>query len=140
MKVEKMTATSTNNSTLNTSAEAIPFPDLAKVGELNGNMLTETAKFNAQIGAVFQNLGKEWSEFIGMRLHEDMQLVQTIHGCRSLPDLQQAYAQFWQNAFTQYGEETQRILRITQGAVEETAHAARERVEDMSSAAKARAA
>lgn len=121
-----MTATSTSDGTFNTSAETIPFPDLAKVSELNRNILTQSAKFNAQISMTLQNLGKEWSEFVGMRLREDMQLVRTVQECKSLPDLQQAYTQFWQNAFTQYGEEAQKVFRITQGAVEEAAHAAQE--------------
>jgi hypothetical protein len=53
-------------------------------------------------------------------------LFRTIHDCRSLQDLQQAYAQFWQTAFSQYGEEAQRMLRLTQGTVEEVARTARE--------------
>ena len=68
-----------------------------------------------------QNFGKEWSEFVGMRLREDVQFFRTIHDCRSLQDLQHAYAQFWQTAFTQYGEEAQRLMRMTQGTVEDTA-------------------
>src|ERR1700750_1179071 len=113
-----MTATSEN-----ASAETIS-SGFAKARELNENMLSQSAKFNTQVSTTLRNFTQEWSEFVGMRLHEDMQLIQTIQGCRSLPELQQAYTQFWQNAITQYGEETQRMLRITQGAVDDAAHAA----------------
>jgi hypothetical protein len=121
-----MAPTSTSDNVFNKAAETIPFPDIARVSEINGTMLNETAKFNAQVGTAMQNIGKEWSEFVSMRLREDVQLFRTIHDCRSLQDLQQAYAQFWQTAFTQYGEEAQRLLRLTQGTVENVTRAAKE--------------
>lgn len=132
-----MTTPSANENVFNKPAETLPFPDLARMSELNGTMFTETAKFNAHVSTTLQNLGKEWSEFVGARLREDVQLVRTIHDCRSLQDLQQAYAQFWQTAFTQYGDEAQRIMRITQGAVDDATHTARELRETMTAADKA---
>lgn len=122
----EMTNPSTSDNPLNKAAETLAFPDLARVSEVNGTMLNETAKFNAQVSTAMRNLGKEWSEFVGTRLREDFQLFRTIHDCRSLQDLQQAYAQFWQTAFTQYGEEAQRLMRITQGVADDAAHTARE--------------
>ncbi len=73
-----------------------------------------------------QNFFQEWFEFVDMRMRQHMHLAQSIQGCRSLPDLQQAYTQFWQNTLTQYGEETRRMLLITQGAVDEASHVAQE--------------
>ena len=93
---------------------------------MNGTMLNEIAKFNAQVSTNMQAVGKEWSEFVGMRLREDAQFFRSIHDCRSLQDLQQVYAQFWQTAFTQYGEEAQRMLKLTQGTVEDVSRTARE--------------
>lgn len=121
-----MAPTSTSDNVFNKAAETIPFPDLARVSEINGTMLNETAKFNAQVGTALHSIGKEWSEFVGMRLREDVQLFRTIQDCRSLQDLQQAYAQFWQTAFAQYGEEAQRMLRLTQGTVEDVTRAAQD--------------
>ncbi len=121
-----MTPTSSSDNVFKKAAETIPSPDPARVSEINGTMLNEAAKFNAQLGTAMQNLGKEWSEFVGARLREDVQLFRTIHDCRSLQDLQQTYAQFWQTAFTQYGEEAQRMLRLTQGAAEDVARTARD--------------
>ena len=132
-----MTGSSTSDNVFNKAAETIPFPDLARVSEMNGTMLNETAKFNAKVSTAMQNLGKEWSEFVGQRLREDVQLFRTIHDCHSLQDLQQAYAQFWQTAFTQYGEETQRILRLTQGATEDVVRATRDAGETMTNTNKA---
>lgn len=121
-----MTTPSNNDNVFNKVAETIPFPDLARVSEMNGTMLSEIAKFNAQVSTNMQTVGKEWSEFVGMRLREDAQFFRSVHDCRSLQDLQQAYAQFWQTAFTQYGEEAQRMMKLTQGTVEDVSRTARE--------------
>lgn len=121
-----MATSSNNDNAFNKVAETIPFPDLARVSEMNGTMLNEIAKFNAQVSTNMQTVGKEWSEFVGMRLREDAQLFRSIHDCRSLQDLQQVYAQFWQTAFTQYGEEAQRMMKLTQGTVEDVTRNARE--------------
>ena len=106
-----------------------PFFDAAGLIEMSRNMLTETAKLNSKWSTILQALGTEWTGFIGARLHEDSQLLQTLRECRELPDMQRAYVQFLEKASSQYGEETQRLMRITQGAVEEAAHIAQERID-----------
>jgi hypothetical protein len=111
--------------TSGTSAEMIP-SGCANAGELNEEVVAESTKLNAQGKMILQNILQEWFEFSGMRMRQHVHLSQTVQGCRSLPDLQQAYSQFWQNAFTQYGEETRRMLLITQGAVDDVSHTALE--------------
>jgi inorganic triphosphatase YgiF len=103
------------------------FPDSVPFFDYAGLM-----KQNSKLSTVLQalgTLGKEWTEFVGARLHEDSQLLQTLRECRELPSMQRAYVQFWEKALSQYGEETQRLMRITQGAMEEAAHIAQERSE-----------
>jgi hypothetical protein len=109
--------------------DSVPFFDFAGLIEMSRNTMAETVKQNSKTSTTLQALGKEWSEFVGARLHEDSQLLQTLRECRDLPSMQGAYVQFWQKAFSQYGEETQRLMRITQGAMEEAAHIAKERIE-----------
>ena len=109
---------------------SLPFFDFAAFIEMNRNTLTETAKLNSKLSTTLQALGKEWTEFVGARLHEDTQLLQTLSECRTLPNMQRAYVQFWEKAFSQYGEETQRLMRITQGAMEEAAYIAKEGIEE----------
>jgi hypothetical protein len=81
------------------------------------------------LSTTLQALSKEWTEFVGARLHEDSQLLQTLRECKGLPSMQRAYVQFWEKALSQYEEETQRLLRITKGAMEEAAHIAQEPIE-----------
>jgi hypothetical protein len=100
------------------------FPGSMPLFDLAGLM-----KQNSKLGTTLQALGKEWTEFVGARLHEDAQLLQTLHECRELPSMQRAYVQFWEKALSQYSEETQRLMRITQGAMEDDAHIVQEHTE-----------
>jgi hypothetical protein len=109
--------------------DSVPFFDFAGLIEMSRNTLTETAKLNSKLSTTLQAVGKEWTEFVGARLHEDSQLLQTLRECRELPSMQRAYVQFWEKALSQYGEETQRLMRITQGAMEDAAHIAQEHIE-----------
>jgi hypothetical protein len=109
--------------------DSVPFFDFAGLIEMSRNTVTETAKLNSKLSTTLQALGKEWTEFVGARLHEDTQLLQTLRECRELPSMQRAYVQFWEKALSQYGEETQRLMRITHGAMEEAAPIAQERIE-----------
>jgi hypothetical protein len=122
-----MTGTTTNDNRANGNrapANVGSQFDFSRLNEMNGTMLSEGAKLNARLGETMQTMGKEWAEFIGTRLGENNRLFQTLHACKSVPDMQQAYARFWLDAFTQYGEEAQRLMRISQGAVEKTARTA----------------
>jgi Phasin protein len=85
---------------------------------------------NSKLSTTLQALGKEWTEFVQARLREDTQLLQTLGECREFPSMQRVYMQFWEKALSQYEEETQRLMRITQGAVEDATHSAQGAVED----------
>src|SRR6201995_6207795 len=84
---------------------------------------------NSKLSTTLQAVGKEWTEFVKARLREDTQLLKTLAECREFPSMQRAYMQFWEKALSQYEEETQRLMRITQGAVENATHIAQERIE-----------
>jgi hypothetical protein len=86
----------------------------------------ELVQQNSKLSTTLQALGKEWTEFVQARLREDSQLLQTLGQCRGLPSMQRSYMQFWEKALSQYEEETQRLMRITQGAVEDATHTAQE--------------
>lgn len=124
-----MTSPSSHENSSYKPAVSLPFFDFARVSEMNEHMLSETAKINAKLSSTMQNIGKEWSEFVGARLHEDQQLLDTLRHCKTLPEVQHAYAKFWQDAFTQYGEEARRMMKISQGVVEETARVVQEQAD-----------
>ena len=105
--------------------DSMPLFDFSGLIEMSRNALTETAKQNSKLSTTLQTLGNEWTEFVRARLHEESQLLQTLRECRELPSMQRAYMQFWEKALSQYGEETQRLMRITQGAMQEATQCAR---------------
>ena len=86
----------------------------------------ELMQRNSKLSTTLQAVGKEWSGFVQARLREDTQLLKTLSECREFPSMQRAYIQFWEKALSQYEEETQRLMRIAQGAVEDAAQTARE--------------
>jgi Phasin protein len=86
----------------------------------------EFVQQNSKLSTTLQALGKEWTEFVQARLREDSQLLRTLGECREVPSMQRAYMQFWEKALSQYEEETQRLMRITRGAVEDATHTAKE--------------
>jgi len=128
-KVGKMANQPTRDIHSGKLPDSVPFFDFAGLIEMSRNTLTETARQNSKLSTTLQALSNEWTEFVGARLHEDSQLLQTLRECRALPSMQRAYAQFWEKALSQYEEETQRLMRITQGAMEEAAHIAQQRIE-----------
>jgi hypothetical protein len=81
---------------------------------------------NSKLSTTLQAVGREWSGFVQARLQEDTQLLKTLAECRELPSMQRAYVHFWEKALSQYEEETQRLIRIAQGAVEDATQTARE--------------
>ncbi len=99
--------------TLDGSAEpvsqdtTIAASEIIPSGRSSAGEMMERTKLTSQA-----NFVDEWFEFVGRRTRQHMHLIKTIQCCRSLPDLQQAYSEFWQNAFTQYAEEPRRMLRI----------------------------
>jgi Phasin protein len=111
-----------NQQTTDSGRFSVPFFDFA-------GFLTKTAKQNSRLGPTMQALGKEWTDFVEARLREDSQFFQTLVECKGLPDMQRAYVQFWGKALSQYEEETQRLVRIAQGAMEESAQVAQESIE-----------
>jgi len=118
-----MATPSTHESSPYKAALSLPFFDFARVSEMNGNMLSDTAKINATLSATMQTYCKEWTEFVALRVHENRQLLETLRDCKTLPEIQHACIHFWQDAFSQYSEETSRMMKISQGVVEETGRA-----------------
>lgn len=87
---------------------------------MNNNAQVESPKLNAQGSLFLQYLVHEWLEFVAKRTRQHMHIIKNIQSCRSVPDLQQAYGEFWQSAFTQYAEAPRRMMLVTQGGVDET--------------------
>jgi hypothetical protein len=114
--------------------------NVKRLGEINESLVSEAAKLNARFSSTLQTLGKEWSGFFETRVQEHVQLLEALRDSKSLPEVQQAYARFWQNTFAVYGEQAQRVMRITQGAADDASQTVRESVERTTAGGRAHAA
>jgi len=103
--------------------------NIKRLGEINESFASEAAKLNAKFSTTLQTMGKEWTGFFESRVQEHVHLLEALRDSKSLPEIQQAYARFWQNTFTVYGEQAQRMMRITQGTADDAAQIVRESVE-----------
>jgi hypothetical protein len=52
------------------------------MSELNGKMVSSDT----------MNLCKEWTEFLAVRVYANQQLLDTLRQCKTLPEVQNAYA------------------------------------------------
>jgi hypothetical protein len=87
-------------------------PLFAVVTDINGKWLESVAR-----------LQKDWAAFVHRRVKEDIAASQQLMSCQSLADMQQVYSQYFQTAFEQYREQSERAVQrgksmaeaITQG-------------------------
>jgi hypothetical protein len=55
--------------------------------------------------AGFGTIAREWHEFVGRRLKEDVALVQSLARCSTPDQVLSAYGDFWRKAGEDYGKE-----------------------------------
>src|SRR5262245_6681070 len=94
-------------------------PLFAVVTDINGRLLESAARVQ-----------KDWAEFVHLRVKEDIAVSQRLMNCQSLADMQQVYSQYFQTAFEQYREQSERAVQrstsMTDAVVESMAPRARE--------------
>jgi hypothetical protein len=71
----------------------------AVVTDINGKLLESVVR--AQ---------KDWVEFVHRRVKEDIAASQQLVKCQSLADMRQIYSEYFQTAFQQYREESERAV------------------------------
>jgi hypothetical protein len=92
-------------------------PLLAVVTDVNAKLLESVA--SAQ---------KDWAEFVHRRIKEDVAASQQLMNCQSLADMQEIYSQYWQTAFEQYREQSERVVQKGRAMTEELAQTMESRV------------
>ena len=91
-----------------TAANSFPWPMPPGVGnplfavvtDINGKLLESVARVQ-----------KDWAEFVHRRVKEDIAASQQLLNCQSLADMQQIYSQYFQTAFEQYREQSERAVQ-----------------------------
>lgn len=85
------------------------------VAELAKPGMAALTSFN---GAFLQNAAacqKEWLRFLDVRIKENMAMPAKLSNCRSLPEIQSVYTDYWSRAFQQYQNEMQVLTSTVLG-------------------------
>lgn len=90
--------------------------DAQTVLEVTAPAAAAVKAFNTTLNQTVQACQKECAGFWQLRMRENLELTTRLMGCRSLPEVQQAYAGYWQRAAQQYGREYTQMFHIMHDA------------------------
>ena len=116
------TDTDASNWMMPSSVEAmmqIQRPTLSAVAQVNTALYESIAAAN-----------REWTSFVNKRLKEDLAVPQQLAECRTPQDFYRVYAQFFQNACSQYQSGLEQMTKFSQSMTENALHALQSRPEE----------
>ena len=93
-------------------------PTFAVMAEVNTRLYDSIAAAN-----------REWASFVNRRLKEDLAVPQQLAECRTLQDLYRVYAQFFQNACSQYQSGLEQMTKLSQSIAENALQTIQSRTE-----------
>jgi Phasin protein len=88
--------------------------------EMQRPALTAMADVNSRLFEGIAAVNKEWASFVNRRLKEDLAVPQQLAQCKTIQDMYQVYAQFFQNACSQYQSGLEQMAKLSQSLVEST--------------------
>ena len=68
--------------------------------------------FNTTLNETVTACQSEATNFLQRRFHENLQLTSRLMSCRSIPEVQGAYTDYWQRTAEQYGDEYRQFFAI----------------------------
>jgi hypothetical protein len=86
--------------------------------EMQRPSLTAMAEVNTRLYESISAVNKEWVSFVNRRLKEDLAVPQQLAECKSISDLFRVYAQFFQNACTQYQAGFEQMTKLSSAIAE----------------------
>ena len=87
---------------------------------------------NADALGGFTTLAREWEDFVGRRLKEDVALVQRITRSSTPDQVLSAYAEFWRRAGEDYGREITTMTELMTDMTSKMAVAAKSATDEVS--------
>jgi hypothetical protein len=82
--------------------------------------LSAMAEVNTRLYESIAAANREWTSFVNRRLKEDLAVPQQLAECRTPQDLFRVYAQFFQNACSQYQSGLEQMTKFSQSITENT--------------------
>ena len=86
--------------------------------EMQRPALTAMAEVNTKLYESIAAANREWASFVNRRLKEDLAVPQQLAECKNLQDLYRVYAQFFQNARSQYQSGIEQMTKVSQSMAE----------------------
>jgi Phasin protein len=90
--------------------------------EMQRPALTAMAQLNTRLYASLAAVNKEWASFVTRRLKEDLSVPQQLAECKTMQDLYRVYADFFQNACSQYQSGLEQMTKLGKSIAEDTIH------------------
>jgi hypothetical protein len=107
----------------------LPF-NFESLMELNRPALTAMAQMNGKVYDGLATLNKSWVAFINRRLKEDMAVPQQLAACKTVQDMYGVYAEFFQNACSDYKSEFEQMTKLSKSLADDTIQVIQSRVEE----------
>lgn len=98
----------------------MPF-DFSQFGNMGTGTWESMSDASRKLLEASASMNKEIFEFVSSRLNEDMAAQQKLLSATSFEDIQQIYAEFFQNASRQYINEMQKLMSMATGSMTDAA-------------------
>ena len=107
----------------------VPF-NFESLIELNRPALNAMAQMNGKVYDGLATLNKNWIAFINRRLKEDLAVPQQLAACKTVQDMYGVYAEFFQNACSDYQSEFEQMTKLGKSLADDTIQAMQTRMEE----------
>ena len=107
----------------------LPF-NFESLMELNRPALNAMAQMNGKVYDGLATMNKNWVAFINRRLKEDLAMPQQLAACKTVQDMYGVYAEFFQNACSDYQSELEQMTKIGKSLADDTIQAIQTRMDE----------
>jgi hypothetical protein len=107
----------------------VPF-NFESLIELNRPALNAMAQMNGKVYDGLATMNKNWIAFINRRLKEDLAVPQQLAACKTVQDMYGVYAEFFQNACSDYQSEFEQMTKLGKSLADDTIQAMQTRMEE----------
>jgi Phasin protein len=107
----------------------LPF-NFESLMELNRPALNAMAQMNGKVYDGLATMNKNWVAFINRRLKEDLAMPQQLAACKTVQDMYGVYAEFFQNACSDYQSEFEQLTKLGKSLADDTMQAIQSRMEE----------
>jgi hypothetical protein len=98
--------------------------------ELNRPALNAMAQVNGKVYDGLATINKNWVAFINRRLKEDLAMPQQLAACKTVQEMYGVYAEFFQNACSDYQSEFEQMTKLGKSLADDTMQAIQSRMEE----------